>query len=495
MYNKEDEKNEVVEENAKFLIQKLDGNFEYAFMVLATDTDDMLISTKLHAKTQVSIKQDAGVIMWIHDSYISTEDDLDAYLFYFTNTTNDSIEDLSNAVSKCIFECQRQVKYEEYVKEEDMEWMADAFVEDARPDNQSEYDEDEDMYEGLDEKDKEFLMDEDQEFENQDMIQAHTYDRAFVARGDGFGVYGANEDDSIQFFGDIPILKEYNGNPAENMMLYENENKLLFIDPKQRDQIKCFDFEKEKVVDEWEAAGVKEFCSFSGETKNAQSTPSNNIIACSEKGLYNLDPRINKITKNATQKVYSTNYLFSKIAANLDGNIAVGSKNGEIRMYTKMGQNAKTMLPGLGEEINHLDVSKDGTWILATSQKYILLIPTRTKDGKTGFQKRMGKEKQIPRKLKIINTDIVKYGLKNCSFTKASFNNGGNITESFITASIGNYIVIWKLKKVSKGNLGDYDIKKLPNSVVASESKFNTENDILVTLPKSLTLQTRIRKH
>ena len=163
-------------------------------------------------------------------------------------------------------------------------------------------------------------------------------------------------------------------------------------------------------------------------------------------------------------------------------------------MYTKMGQNAKTMLPGFGENISNLDVSKDGSWILATTDKYILLVPTKTKDGKNGFEKRMGKEKQIPRKLKLVNSDIVKYGLRNCSFTKALFNNGGNITESFITASIGSYIVIWKLKKVAKGNLGDYDIKKLHNSVVASESRFNTENEILVALPKSLTMESRRKK-
>ena len=198
----------------------------------------MLIHTKLHEKTQASIQKEAGVIMWIHDTMVDSNDDLDAYLFYFTKKKEESIEELGNIVSKCIFECQRKVKYEDYVKEEDMEWMADAYVEDAREEEQSEYDEDEDMYEGIDEDDGEILQDFDQEFDNSDMIQAHSYDRAFVARGDGFGVYGTNEEGHVKFFGDIPIIEEYNGKPPENMMLYENENKLLFIDPKERSQIK-----------------------------------------------------------------------------------------------------------------------------------------------------------------------------------------------------------------------------------------------------------------
>mmetsp|Transcript_27380 Transcript_27380/g.27255 ORF Transcript_27380/g.27255 Transcript_27380/m.27255 type:complete len:212 (-) Transcript_27380:34-669(-) len=210
--------------------------------------------------------------------------------------------------------------------------------------------------------------------------------------------------------------------------------------------------------------------------------------------MYLMDPRVNTASKNVSQKVYSTNYLFSKITANMNGNIAVGSKNGEIRLYTKMGQTAKTMLPGIGQEISHLDVSQDGSWILATCKNYILVIPTKTKSGQTGFEKKMGKEKPKPKKLKLTQSDVVKYGLKKKEFTKATFNNGGNITESFITVSIGKFVVIWKLKKVKKGNLGDYDIKELHNSVVASESKYNTENEIMVALPKSLTVETRKKR-
>ena len=187
--------------------------------------------------------------------------------------------------------------------------------------------------------------------------------------------------------------------------------------------------------------------------------------------------------------------FFSKIASTIDGNIAVGSKNGEIRMYTKIGQNAKTALPGLGETIIGLDLSKDGVWILATTPKYIILIPTKCKNGKTGFESRMGKEKQKPRKLKLLNSDVVKFGLNDFSFTKATFNNAADLPESLIVASIGNYIVVWKLKKVAKGNLGDYEIKKLPHSVVASEWRFNTENGLLVTLPKAFTKECRKMKN
>jgi hypothetical protein len=496
VFNKQEDINEVIEENCVFAIVRLVDDFSFALTVESSETGEQLIHTKIHEKTQASLSAEKGAIMWIHDTFKSEDEDLEAYLFYLVNQKENAITELSNIISKCICETKNHIPYEEYVKADDMDWMADAYIEDARNDDQSEYNEDEDvdMYEGYEEES--YYPDLDQEYDNSELVQAHTYERAFVARGDGFGVYGTDTSGDVQFFGDLKIVKDYNGAPVRNLLLHENENKLLFIDPNEADMIKCFDFEKEKVVEEWEATGVKEFKSFYGETKNAQSTPSSNIIACSNKGMYTLDPRVNKSDKAVNQKVYSTNYLFNRISANLNGQIAIGSKNGEIRMYSKMGQNAKTMLPGMGEEITGLDISKDGSWILATTPKYILLIPTKLKDGKNGFEKRMGKEKQKPRKLKIANSDIVKHCLQDKSFTKATFNNGGNITESFITASIGNYIIIWKLKKVSKGNLGDYDIKKLNSSVIASESKFNTDNEILVAMPKAITMERRkIRNH
>jgi hypothetical protein len=394
------------------LVRSLGEDYKYAFSVV-DKKNEMLINTKLHEHTQTSLQKESGVIMWIHDTLKSEDDDLEAYLFYFLGEKEDTIEMLSNVISKCMFEVQRKMCYEDNIKEEDMEWMADAYVEDERDDdNKSDYSIDEDMYE-INDEDREYEELQDQLYENSEMIQAHTYDRTFVARGDGFGVYGTNENGEIKYYDDIPVVNEYNDKPIKNMLLHENENRLLFIDPYEKNKIQCFDFEKAKVVEEWGAKGVGEFKSFYGETKNAQSTPASNIIACSEKGMYTLDPRVNDKNKAVNQKIYSTNYLFNRIASTLDGKIAVGSKNGEIRMYTKLGQNAKTMLPGMGESIIGMDLSKDGTWILATTEKYILLIPTKVKSGKTGFDTRMGKEKQKPRKLKLVNSDIVKYGLKD----------------------------------------------------------------------------------
>lgn len=499
MFNDSTGQNDNLAEDVLFQIVPLKEKFEYAFQIIGED-NDIIMRTKVKPSCLQSINKEAGVFMWIHESTLeSGELGISAYNFYFTEGDDKYIENLSQILSKITFEVQTGVEYEENVKEDDMDWMADGFIEDIRDDEEakSEYEPEKDMYSGFD--DVSMANDdndaENQEYENAGIVQAFDYDRAFVARGDGYGVYSANDKNKMQYYGDFNIIEEYQGKPAENMLLHDGETKLLFIDPSRRDKIQCYDFQKEKVVEEWEAKGGAQFKSFFHEQKNAQVSGNQQIIACSEKGMFTLDPRINKANKEASSKVYATNYFFTKIAATYDGKIAVGSKNGEIRLYTKMGQNAKTVLPGTGENIIAMDSTKDGKFILLTHRNYILLIRTTCSNGKTGFEHKMGKEKPKPKKLKLSNNDIITHKLSNCSFTKASFDNSENSDETIIVASIGDYVVIWKLKQVLKGNIGKYDINKVYNSVIASECRYNTDNELLVTMTKSVTKQSRKRRN
>lgn len=99
------------------------------------------------------------------------------------------------------------------------------------------------------------------------------------------------------------------------------------------------------------------------------------------------------------------------MATTIAGGLAIGSLNGEIRLYKQVGQNAKTLLPGLGEPIRALDMSVDGKWIVATTQTYILVVPTECSNGKLGFEHRMGSEKPNPKKLQIHVKDLSKYNI------------------------------------------------------------------------------------
>ena len=77
----------------------------------------------------------------------------------------------------------------------------------------------------------------------------------------------------------------------------------------------------------------------------------------------------------------------SSIKTSGQGFIATGAETGQIRLYDKIGLRAKTLLPGLGDAIKHLDVTFDGKFLLATCKDYLMLVPTE-KSGteQLGFQ-------------------------------------------------------------------------------------------------------------
>ena len=182
------------------------------------------------------------------------------------------------------------------------------------------------------------------------------------------------------------------------------------------------------------------------------------------------------------------------MASTINGEFLVGSKDGQIRLYDKVGANAKTLLPGIGAPVTGVDVSQDGTWIVATTNRDILVIPTLCPNGKTGFSTRMGKNKPRPRRLNIRNTDLVKYGLTQAVFTKATFDNGDARHDTHIVSSLGSYIITWRMKDIKRGRLGEYEIKREEDSIVSSMFRYNGAQDVIVTLPRGLAVERRKRR-
>lgn len=88
------------------------------------------------------------------------------------------------------------------------------------------------------------------------------------------------------------------------------------------------------------------------------------------------------------------------------GAFAIGGTDGKIRLYKKGAKDANTILPGLSDPILYLEVTKDSKWILATTQTYLILVPTEMVNGKTGFEARMPNQKPIPIKLELLPSDI-----------------------------------------------------------------------------------------
>ncbi len=178
----------------------------------------------------------------------------------------------------------------------------------------------------------------------------------------------------------------------------------------------------------------------------------------------------------------------------MNGAFAVGSANGDIRMYKQLGQIAKSYLPGLGEAIKSIDISQDQKWMLATCQTYLLVLPTENSEGLSGFERSIAKSKPDPLKLTIDPKDIVKNQIKFVNFTPARFNNGDNVHETSIVTSTGKYLITWNFEKVKKGHLrGGYKIKNLHSRAVDGQFQYNHEDKVLVTLPQAVTVESRVK--
>lgn len=145
-------------------------------------------------------------------------------------------------------------------------------------------------------------------------------------------------------------------------------------------------------------------------TSNQKSGPineGNTVYASSTNGYCNLDPRIKDM--KVVENIYKTVHGLNNIKTNQNGNFAISGDDGHIRLYTNITQKrAKTELPGFGDAIKEMDVSKDGSWVLATCEKYLMMVPTVLDEKHDGFTKRMGKDKPLPLKLTLTHADLMK---------------------------------------------------------------------------------------
>ena len=181
------------------------------------------------------------------------------------------------------------------------------------------------------------------------------------------------------------------------------------------------------------------------------------FLGLSHNALYRIDPRLsgNKLV-DAQLKQYASKNDFSAAATTEKGYIAVASNKGDIRMFDRLGINAKTHIPALGEPIIGLDVSADGRWVLATCRTYLLLIDALQKEGskhagKLGFERAFGKDaKPQPRRLGLQPAHVAQFRHETgaaLAFTPARFNTGtgqGDRETSIVTAT-GPFIVTWSL--------------------------------------------------
>ena len=231
--------------------------------------------------------------------------------------------------------------------------------------------------------------------------------------------------------------------------------------------------------------------------KFAQMTGEQTFLGLSRNALYRIDPRLagNKLVESQLKQYVSKND-FSAAATTEKGHIAVASNKGDVRLFDRLGINAKTHIPALGEPIIGLDVSADGRWVLATCRTYLLLIDALQKEGKNegklGFEKPFGKDaKPQPRRLGLQPSHVAQFHHETgapLAFTPARFNTGRDATETSIVTATGPFIVTWNMKKVLRGAKDPYAIKRYSEAVMADDFKYGSDKNVIVALPNEVNM-------
>lgn len=221
------------------------------------------------------------------------------------------------------------------------------------------------------------------------------------------------------------------------------------------------------------------------------------FLGLSHNALYRIDPRLsgNKLV-DSQLKQYASKNDFSAAASTENGYIAVASNKGDVRMFDRLGINAKTNLPALGEAIIGLDVSKDGRWVLATCRTYLLLIDALQKEGKNegklGFEKAFGKDsKPRPRRLTLNPQHVAQMqaeARQPLNFTAAKFNTGLDADETAIITSTGPFMVTWNLRRTVAGKKDPYSIKRYQEEVKADNFRFGSDKNVIVALPNEVNM-------
>ena len=312
-----------------------------------------------------------------------------------------------------------------------------------------------------------------------------TLNRTYVARGAKLGVFGYDEEDELAFKCNTTLYNDDGEMITPDMIqLHQQDKKMLLLDNDDHSKIYNFDIETGKIIDSWQGKDSTIFNSIAPSSKYAQTTATDIIVGIADNSVLTIDPRLNQKNKIAQECEYKTKVGLTSIATTGSGYVAAGSKSGDIRLYSKVQKGyCKTQLPGLGNEITHVDMTEDGTWMVATTDAYLLVVPLIIESsGKTGFEARMGKEKPTPLKLTILPQDRMKYGIEDISFTKARFNTGtmSNSFERWIVTSTGDFVITFDFDKIKKGQRDAYKIKNTKGQVVRDVFRHNYQNEIVI---------------
>jgi VID27 C-terminal WD40-like domain/VID27 PH-like domain/VID27 N-terminal region len=439
-----------------------------------------------------------------------------AYSWLLRFKDQDRLERFQEGLMQALWEQLNEIKWTK-IKDQERDYVTEAFndltMEEVPHTEEEEEVDDEDNGEAVADEDDGQKSEHYDSDESEDNVNLHPddgnvnsqlavgykHDRSFVVRGSKIGVFKHTPNNNLEFSTNISKVETPKGRlfSPKKVMLHAEDSNMVLQDEANPNSLYRMDLEYGKVVDEWKIHDDIPVNTFAPETKFSQMSAAQPFLGLSRNALYRVDPRLsgNKLVETDL-KQYASKNDFSAAATTEKGYIAVASNKGDIRLFDRLGINAKTHIPALGEPIIGVDTSADGRWILATCRTYLLLIDALQKDGKNegklGFEKSFAKEsKPQPRRLGLQPSHVAQFQHETktpISFTPAKFNTGLDASETSIITATGPFIITWNMKKVLAGRKDPYTIKRYAEEVKADNFKYGSDKNVIVALPNEVNM-------
>ena len=497
--------NNQIGNNLSFLkVNKIGYN---SYILLLEQSNQILGFTKIDNNIDVSLNENLDSISFISQKLNSNEESC-AYTFVFEDKYNE-INVFKNLLLRCLYEKNNYVEDFSDIKSVSNFCGMDI-------DNNDDID---DKYSFLSSKSK--IIDLDQyslikninskdKTKNKLILQTYNNHRTFVLKDNNqIDIFKTNNDDNklinISSISPIKIKTKNKYNDKNiiisNAKMFNNDNEILFQDSNNKNKIWQYDLNKENIIQDWECDSnnnifnntknnynIDKLIDITYPKKLGQLNEKNEMIGINSNNIFLLDGRVHRKIKIVNVKNYSFNPNFKSIITTGFGGIAVGAENGDIRLFDEVGNNAKTLITGFDQPIRYLDSSVDGKYILATCDKFIMVVNTENEFNLNGFNTSFGRSKIKPLILHLSPNDLMKYNISNELFTPAKFNNNTNSNEVMIISSLGQYVILWNFKQVKNGVTNLYKIINVNEFVIGNTTKFD-KNQLIIALSDKLRLQ------
>ena len=337
-------------------------------------------------------------------------------------------------------------------------------------------------------------------------------DRAFVSRGKKIGVFKITENNQLEYSTTIDKITSPGDSTfttPSQMMLHQQDNKMLMLNNGNGNSIFCMDMNRGEIIEEWKTSDVGyKVKNILPEHRLAQLEDVQTFVGVNGTGAFRIDPRLKSQEKQMDNYGFrynrSTNPNFSCAATTEHGDLIMGSNRGDVRLFSQyqltnenmadqMKTKAKNQLRLAGDPVIGVDVTADGAWVLATCATYLMVIPVKV-NGVDGFERSLTGENRLPGlRLELSRDHVWEMGGK-VQFSVAHFNRDYDGNERSIVTSTGPYVVTWDFLKVTKGILGQYQIKQYKDTIVDEQFKFGEDKAIIVTLPDDVKIAKRVKK-